>query len=294
MPLSKLSYIVPVWRSIPTDETPTPVRLLRNCEEVGLFDDLKHVNPFDETFRQAIYSQDKPSTTSSLPHKSLDVLVTNDEDTLHTPKIRAQIEANAERIGAPVECNVMAQSEAIDCSGPSKKQANSKRRRVIVPKQEQPPHSEDTKVWRKIYPKPHITTAIAAQPHHPESIKDHIKDSLLKLRTTSAGGSAISPAQMNPSNGSEDARSFIARQPATKKVSKIKVEASKADDVTERNREAAKRYRHKHKAQHEHLTRRNALLEAENAQLRKELQLMRELHRNCVIPITIQRQGGKT
>jgi len=36
------------------DETPTPTGLLRNCEEVGLFQDLKNVNPFEETFRKAV------------------------------------------------------------------------------------------------------------------------------------------------------------------------------------------------------------------------------------------------
>lgn len=27
---------------------------MRNCEEVGLFQDLQHDNPFDETFRKAV------------------------------------------------------------------------------------------------------------------------------------------------------------------------------------------------------------------------------------------------
>jgi len=31
------------------DETPTPTRFIRNCEEVGLFQDLQNVNPFDGT-----------------------------------------------------------------------------------------------------------------------------------------------------------------------------------------------------------------------------------------------------
>lgn len=35
------------------DETPTPTRFIRNCEEVGLFQDLQNVNPFDEDFRKA-------------------------------------------------------------------------------------------------------------------------------------------------------------------------------------------------------------------------------------------------
>lgn len=38
------------------DETPTPTRFIRNCEEVGLFQDLQNVNPFDEDFRKAASS----------------------------------------------------------------------------------------------------------------------------------------------------------------------------------------------------------------------------------------------
>jgi len=36
------------------DQTPTPTRFIRNCEEVGLFQDLQNVNPFEETFRKAV------------------------------------------------------------------------------------------------------------------------------------------------------------------------------------------------------------------------------------------------
>lgn len=36
------------------DQTPTPTRFIRNCEEVGLFQDLQNVNPFEETFRRAV------------------------------------------------------------------------------------------------------------------------------------------------------------------------------------------------------------------------------------------------
>lgn len=36
------------------DQTPTPTRFIRNCEEVGLFQDLQNENPFEETFRRAV------------------------------------------------------------------------------------------------------------------------------------------------------------------------------------------------------------------------------------------------
>ncbi|XP_071942394.1 cyclic AMP-dependent transcription factor ATF-2-like [Antedon mediterranea] len=54
------------------DQTPTPTRFLKNCEEVGLFTDLE--NPFDNEFSNAI---DKPSQDKESP------LVTNNEE----PKI---------------------------------------------------------------------------------------------------------------------------------------------------------------------------------------------------------------
>lgn len=66
------------------DQTPTPTRLIRNCEEIGLFDDL---NPFEQTFRQAIDSKNKPSTNLLATDTSNVTNKCNDEDTLHTPNI---------------------------------------------------------------------------------------------------------------------------------------------------------------------------------------------------------------
>lgn len=37
-----------------SDQTPTPTQFFRNCEEVGLFQDLQNVNPFEETFKKAV------------------------------------------------------------------------------------------------------------------------------------------------------------------------------------------------------------------------------------------------
>ncbi|EFX74489.1 hypothetical protein DAPPUDRAFT_324326 [Daphnia pulex] len=56
------------------DETPTPTRFIRNCEEVGLFQDL-NVNPFDEQFRRAAETHLSPP---SLP---------TSDDVLHTPHV---------------------------------------------------------------------------------------------------------------------------------------------------------------------------------------------------------------
>lgn len=61
------------------DKTPTPSRLIRNLEEVGLFDE----NIFDVTFRKAIEEKDNPTSTSSLRR----MISIQNEDTLHTPHI---------------------------------------------------------------------------------------------------------------------------------------------------------------------------------------------------------------
>ncbi|KAK0162486.1 hypothetical protein PV327_006260 [Microctonus hyperodae] len=61
------------------DQTPTPTRFIRNCEEVGLFQDLQNVNPFEETFRRAVES----GKSGSLPDNELGI----NDDTLHTPHV---------------------------------------------------------------------------------------------------------------------------------------------------------------------------------------------------------------
>lgn len=68
------------------DQTPTPTRFIRNCEEVGLFQDLQNVNPFDEVFKKAV---ENPTAIS------LQVPVSTSDDTLHTPQIYPSVEENS-------------------------------------------------------------------------------------------------------------------------------------------------------------------------------------------------------
>ncbi|XKL65703.1 hypothetical protein PGB90_009123 [Kerria lacca] len=66
--------------TFPYDETPTPTRFIRNCDEVGLFQDLQH-NPFDETFRIAVASSDIPQLLKDPVSKTIT------EETLNTPRV---------------------------------------------------------------------------------------------------------------------------------------------------------------------------------------------------------------
>ncbi|XP_017468733.1 PREDICTED: uncharacterized protein DDB_G0290587 [Rhagoletis zephyria] len=84
-----------------TDQTPTPTRLIRNCEEVGLFEDLRHVNPFEETFRRAC-EQNHGQT----PMRPLDSVEANaDEDSLHTPQVYPPLDAiqSSEMLTKPLD-----------------------------------------------------------------------------------------------------------------------------------------------------------------------------------------------
>ncbi|CAG4949765.1 unnamed protein product [Parnassius apollo] len=62
------------------DQTPTPTRFIRNCEEVGLFQDLQNVNPFDEGFKRAMETK---HGISSLEGSN----VATSDDVLHTPHL---------------------------------------------------------------------------------------------------------------------------------------------------------------------------------------------------------------
>lgn len=86
-PFTKASTQIKCSFSLPpllADQTPTPTRLIRNCDEVGLFDDLhlQHVvNPFDETFRRAVESK-STATTPNLQHNHIADILSTDNSTI--------------------------------------------------------------------------------------------------------------------------------------------------------------------------------------------------------------------
>ncbi|XP_023162751.2 cyclic AMP-dependent transcription factor ATF-7 isoform X2 [Drosophila hydei] len=68
-----------------TDQTPTPTRLIKNCEEVGLFDDLQHVNPFDIGFQRAAEQNAVAGKAPETPIRT--EAPATDGDSLHTPQV---------------------------------------------------------------------------------------------------------------------------------------------------------------------------------------------------------------
>lgn len=60
------------------DQTPTPTRFLRNCEEVGLFQDLE--NPFDQDFKRATVPDQAPNSSSAHPTTHLSTTTTSSQN----------------------------------------------------------------------------------------------------------------------------------------------------------------------------------------------------------------------
>jgi hypothetical protein len=50
--VKKVAHFVPCFSFVSADQTPTPTKFLRNCEEMGLFNELSK-NPFEEAFKKA-------------------------------------------------------------------------------------------------------------------------------------------------------------------------------------------------------------------------------------------------
>ncbi|XP_046403757.1 cyclic AMP-dependent transcription factor ATF-7 [Ischnura elegans] len=81
------------------DQTPTPTRFIRNCEEVGLFQDLQNVNPFEEQFRKAA---EAVSSGAAMAIRELEPLAgMQPDDMLHTPHVFPLIENVPCRSSAP-------------------------------------------------------------------------------------------------------------------------------------------------------------------------------------------------
>ncbi|XP_052804077.1 cyclic AMP-dependent transcription factor ATF-2-like [Mya arenaria] len=63
-----------------TDQTPTPTKFLRNCEELGLFQELAQKNPFDDSFKKAMDDPPTSQSHDSHPHSVAET------ETLDTPQ----------------------------------------------------------------------------------------------------------------------------------------------------------------------------------------------------------------
>lgn len=298
------------------DQTPTPTRLIKNCEEVGLFDDLKHVNPFDETFRRAVESKnDTPGAEITSVPESLN----HSEDSLHTPQVFPQFEAPETAAAPPLstqssysEFRVEKQQLILpdNITGKQKKAAKkckpvksvnaAPKQTNILPTPSLPLKSVLVPAAINLVPATQIiafsipATAVMQRPvllpkltpeplvasQQPEmSVKDKLKAHLSSPKIITSTTSPLSSPKDD-----EPARKRISTAKSCKNSKRDSREVH--DDCMERRRAAALRYRRKIKKEQTELKRRNNELVAENSQLKALVKQLKELlwaHQNCSV-----------
>lgn len=234
------------------------------------------MNPFEETFRQAIDGKSRSSNILLTTQKSLELIKCNDEETLHTP-IPRKYATNAEKEKKTTNDSSTEKLSDAHLVQSTKVVTTSIRKTMNWPKAldnlEKSLDATRRKSFRKIHPKPVIVSTIS---NISNPIKEKIRQSLLKFQTMH---NDKSPTIDNVSIVNAD----IPKKENKSKIIRTKNSIPKDSGANERNREAAKRYRNKQKILHDKLLIRNAQLEAEVVQLRHQLETFKKSHEKCSV-----------
>lgn len=165
------------------DQTPTPTRLLNNCEELRVFDDLQNINPFEEGFRRAVEDNS---------NGMVNFLTTpSNQDTLHTPQILTHFDQR--QMKSEPDTELPPQEEPENLTLPSTPDGS-----INIPKATQPSETtlNDLRTIQKppipllprpsiIYAAPIITSPTVIYPEidsnsrHSESVRDKLKHIIL-------------------------------------------------------------------------------------------------------------------
>lgn len=291
---------------VTVDKTPTPSRLIKNLEEVGLFEE----NIFDVTFRKAI--EEKQNAPISLRR----MISIQNEDTLHTPQIplhmyKEQEESNSAPNSTPApdetvvkaKISPKAQSTVPKIAAARPTQRGRPRKGIaslnkllppsnVLPIADTPTIPIDFPDEIRIQPKwtvmlqyPAYNEMLPATPGT-TTVKDRLRAYLVKNESSKLQTVTLSPPT---STVSQTANGLIASAlPTLNIISKPSEEGLQEREETrrkvrgaksvrpvtlsERQNEAAKRYRNRQKAFWDNLLRKNEALEQENQKLRLENQ----------------------
>lgn len=279
------------------DQTPTPTRLIKNCEEVGLFEDLRHVNPFDETFRRAV-EQKGTNTSHCMSSENHNELSSSSHDSLHTPQVFPIINESTEN-GIPCQRLPITPSSktATHASNLSDIQpitpelsTSIKTLPMILPKQTTNKHTTIQLLQPQVitlnFPTPVISTVPV------QTVKPFI---LPKTSTETSCSTAMStPSSALPikerlkailnSNSKKSLSENSSRVEGLSKKSVSKLKHTFDDDCLVRRRAAAERYRNKIKKEHADLRKKNSELMNENTQLKETIRQLRldlARHQHC-------------
>ncbi|XP_059615670.1 cyclic AMP-dependent transcription factor ATF-2 [Phlebotomus argentipes] len=272
--------------NIVVDQTPTPTRLIRNCEEVGLFEDLKHVNPFEETFRRAVEDAKTPTETNLLlpeeaNFESAAKIVS--EDTLHTPHIFPSTYFSA-------EVQEVAETQTKESA------VEVQRKRKWMPANWRP----SSRSQKPVHIQPKVSTPQIIQPAIilPPTV-------IVKLNPSSVAGSvpaiSIPAATVTQSTASivKKRLRILCSEQRTKKDVRVEKEVKRETVIEKKdtknspdqsnklkgNNEAVKRYRAKLKSYQDFLKTSNQQLQNENAQLKQQNEKLRSILRKHNISI---------
>lgn len=297
------------------DQTPTPTRLIRNCEEVGLFDDLQHVNPFDETFRRAVESdrgdQSQPydSTKGTKPRlttqTTLEALTMHNEETLHTPNVLPYLEL-ASTSNKPLKSTISLDDELMEPMASEPKPeameeepnaATTEEEKVSVernPKENLPQSVVQSDMKPKslvlvstvampylIATQPPTTPSAVARPlkklvPKKAPVVEHPIKEKLKQLILRAKHATTTVAPTMKDKMDQDCIPRVKEESIPRKRTISEKDGSN-NERFERNRAAAQRYRVKVKKTQNMLRQRNAELEAENGRLRMELKSIKSI-----------------
>ncbi|KAH8401828.1 hypothetical protein KR009_008176 [Drosophila setifemur] len=284
-----------------SDQTPTPTRLIKNCDEVGLFEDLQHVNPFDIGFQRA--AEQNVSGTPSRPEAT----PPNEGESLHTPQVYP-LESTVNPVSRSNSCSTVdvEQLLATSATPPSN---------IPGPIQEGPPPLQliQPQVITWLLPAQSVALpgtdspsqqgkpASKAQPPFilPKPSSQAVGSSVRK-RPDPILVSCIPPTAPEPSSASLTPTSQLPIKERLKAIlhsnnlnrrslssppkNPVKPkDGNKDSDCSERKRIAAWRYRNKVRNEHKDLRKQNAQLQQENHELRERItRLERELkqHKN--------------
>lgn len=291
--------------------------MIRNCEEVGLFEDLQHVNPFDETFRRAVESDSgDPSETYDSAKRTkpklgtqttLEALTMHSEDTLHTPNVLPYLEA-ASSSNKSLKTTISLDDEVLQPIGQSVSKLESMKelsaeQGPASTSKEQPPNLviqnemearnviliSTVAMPYLISTQPTSDTSTIVRPlkklfpkkapvvEHP--IKEKLKHLILRTNKSTTKSTHVTKEEVMQN------QSAVGKEKPKPRI-RTTSESMANKKLFERNRAAAQRYREKVKKTQDFLRQRNAELEAENERLRTELKSLKSIltsHQDCSV-----------
>ncbi|XP_017149448.1 cyclic AMP-dependent transcription factor ATF-2 isoform X1 [Drosophila miranda] len=281
------------------DQTPTPTRLIKNCDEVGLFEDLQHVNPFDIGFQRA--AEQNVSGTPNRPEAPQ-----NDSESLHTPQVYP-LETVSVHTTAPPPVPVGTVMRSESCSSIDVEQLlasdTTTATTAVCAEDPLPIQLIQPQVIAWVLPAQtvpmatelpsgkHLTSSIPGQSGRPfilpkPSTRRNTPAPLLVSSNPTApepSSASLTPTSQLPIKErlkaiihSNNQKRIFSEQPKS-----VRAKPDRDEDCMERRRAAASRYRNKMRNEQKDLRKQNAQLQQENQDLRERIaRLEKELNQH--------------